>query len=254
MFFGISALVFAASAVVTVVWCGSMSSMPGMEMPGGWTMSMAWMRMPGQTWFGTAATFMGMWIVMMIAMMLPAVMPMLTRYRRAVRGASGARITHLTTVVGAGYFGVWTLCGVAAFLLGIALAQIAMRVPGVSRALPLATGFVVVAAGLLQFSPWKTQRLACCRNAPAQSLPTDAIAAWHHGLRLGLHCVHCCAGLTAVLLAVGVMDLRAMTFATAAITAERLAPAGERVAGIIGAALVVAGLFLIAESLLAYAL
>jgi len=48
-----------------------------MPMPGGWTMSMAWMRMPGQTWPGAAASFLGMWIVMMVAMMLPSLVPML---------------------------------------------------------------------------------------------------------------------------------------------------------------------------------
>src|SRR4029434_5949041 len=76
-FFGVSALLFAASAAVTIVWCGSMSSMGGMPMSGGWTMSMAWMRMPGQTWSGAAASFLGMWIVMMVAMMLPSLVPML---------------------------------------------------------------------------------------------------------------------------------------------------------------------------------
>ena len=48
-FFGTSALLFAASAALTTVWCGSMSTMGGMPMPGGWTMSMTWMRMPGET-------------------------------------------------------------------------------------------------------------------------------------------------------------------------------------------------------------
>ena len=43
-FFGISALLFAASAAVTIVWCASMSAMGEMPMPGGRTMSMAWMR------------------------------------------------------------------------------------------------------------------------------------------------------------------------------------------------------------------
>jgi hypothetical protein len=43
-FFGVSALLFAASAAVTIVWCPSMSAMGEMPMPGGWTMSMAWMR------------------------------------------------------------------------------------------------------------------------------------------------------------------------------------------------------------------
>ena len=48
-FFGLSALLFAASAVLTVLWCRSMSAMGDMPMPGGWAMSMTWMRMPGQT-------------------------------------------------------------------------------------------------------------------------------------------------------------------------------------------------------------
>jgi hypothetical protein len=57
------ALLFAASAAATIVWCTSMSAMGRMPMPGGWTMSMAWMRMPGQTWPGAAASFLGMWVV-----------------------------------------------------------------------------------------------------------------------------------------------------------------------------------------------
>jgi len=46
VFFGVSALLFAGSAAVTIGWCASMSAMGEMPMPGGWTMSMAWMRMP----------------------------------------------------------------------------------------------------------------------------------------------------------------------------------------------------------------
>jgi predicted metal-binding membrane protein len=80
-------------------------------------------------------------------------------------------------------------------------------------------------------------------------LPADAGTAWRHGLRLGVRCCHCCAGLTAILLASGVMDLRAMGVVAAAITLERLAPAGEYVARAIGAAVIVAGLFLIARAI-----
>jgi predicted metal-binding membrane protein len=76
----------------------------------------------------------------------------------------------------------------------------------------------------------------------------DAGTAWRHGLRLGRHCSYCCSGLTAILLVNGVMDLRAMAVVTAAITVERLAPAGERVARAIGAAIVGAGLLLIARA------
>lgn len=67
LFVAVSALLFAASVALTIFWCASMSPM-GMPMPGGWTMSMAWMRMPGQTGLGAAASFLGMWVAMMVAM------------------------------------------------------------------------------------------------------------------------------------------------------------------------------------------
>src|SRR6266513_1719947 len=106
-FLGVSALLFAASAAVTIVWCGSMSAMGEMRMPGGWSMSMAWMRMPGQTWPGAAASFLGMWAVMMVAMMLPSLVPMLWRYRQAVGRTGERRLGRLTALVGVGYFLVW---------------------------------------------------------------------------------------------------------------------------------------------------
>ena len=251
-FFGTSALLFTASAALTVVWCASMSAMGGMTMPGGWKMSMAWMRMPGQTWPGAAAAFLGMWIVMMVAMMLPSLVPMLGRYRQAVGTAGEARLGRLTALVGVGYFFVWTALGMAAFPLGVVLAAVAMQQPSLARAVPAAVGMVVLIAGALQFTEWKARHLACCReiSGRGRTLPADAGTAWRHGLRLGLHCTHCCAGQTAVLLVIGVMDLRAMAVVAAAITAERLAPAGERVARATGAVAFGAGLFLIARALL----
>jgi predicted metal-binding membrane protein len=104
-FFGVSALLFTASAAVTIVWCASMSAMGEMPMPGGWAMSMAWMRMPGQTWPGAAASFLGMWVVMMVAMMLPSLVPMLWRYRQAV-GRTGE--TRLGLLDDAGQRRRWT--------------------------------------------------------------------------------------------------------------------------------------------------
>jgi predicted metal-binding membrane protein len=256
-FLGVSALLFAASAAVTIMWCTSMSAMGGMPMPGGWTMSMAWMRMPGQTWPGAAASFLGMWVVMMVAMMLPSLVPMLQHYRQAVGRANATRLGPLTAIAGAGYFFVWAVFGMAVFPLGAALAAIEMQQPALARAVPTATGVVVLIAGALQFSAWKAHHLADCREASAFSRAevsasvgetADAGTAWRHGLRLGLHCSYCCAGLMAILLVIGIMDLRAMAVVTAAITVERLAPAGDRVARTIGAVVVVAGLFLIARA------
>ncbi|HKB98569.1 MAG TPA: DUF2182 domain-containing protein, partial [Terriglobales bacterium] len=211
-FFAISALLFVVSAAITIIWCGSMSAMGDMPMPGGWTMSMAWMLMPGQTWLEAAASFLGMWIVMMVAMMLPSLTAMLWRYRQTVERTSEARLSLLTTLVGVGYFSVWTLIGTAAFPIGVALATIEMELPMLARAVPIAAGVVVVIAGLLQFTAWKAHHLACCRTGSidGRTLPANANTAWQHGLHLGLHCSYCCAGLTVILLVIGVMDLRAM--------------------------------------------
>ena len=249
-FLGISALLFVVSVAVTIAWSGSMSAMEQMPMPGGWAMSMAWMRMPGQTWVGAAASFLGMWVVMMLAMMLPSLVPMLGRYREAVDRTGETRLGWLTALVGVGYFLVWTAFGILVFPLGIALAALAMQHPALARIVPIAIGVVVLVAGALQFTGWKARHLACCREAPgrAHPLPADGGTALRNGLRLGLHCTHCCVGLMAILLVIGIMDLRAMAAVAAAITVERLAPGGERVARAIGAVVVVAGLFLIARA------
>src|SRR2546425_5444505 len=248
VFFGVSALLFAASAAVTIVWCGPMSAMGEMPMPGGWTMSMAWMRMPGQTWPGAAASFLCMWIVMMVAMMLPSLVPMLWRYRQAVGGPGETRLGRLTALVGVGYFLVWTVFGMAAFPVGVALAAVEMQQPALARAVPIAVGVVVLMAGFFQLTAWKARHLACCQEAGRGPVSADAGTAWRHGLRLGLHCAKCNVGLMAILLGLGVMDLRAMAVVTAAITVERLAPAGERVARATGAVALGAGLFLIVRA------
>src|SRR2546426_6388040 len=192
---------------------------------------MSTMPMPGQTWLPAAASFLGMWIVMMVAMMLPSLVATLWRYRQAGLG-------WLTTLVGVGYFVVWTVFGMAAFPLGIALA----------RAVPIAVGVVVLMAGFFQVTAWKAHHLACCREAGRGPVSADAGTAWRHGVRLGLHCAKCNVGLMAILLGLGVMDLRAMAVGTAAITVQRIAPAGERVARATGAVALGAGLFLIVRA------
>ena len=249
-FLGISALLFVAGAAATIAGCASMSAMRAMPMPGGWTMSMTWMRMPGQTWMHAGASFLGMWIAMTAAMMLPSLVPMLSRYRRAIGGDGNARVGRLTALAGTGYFFVWTMLGLAIFPLGVAVATAAMQWPALAHAVPVAAGVIVVTAGALQFTAWKTHHLACCRGARGIGcmLPADARTAWQHGLRLGLHCSCACAGLTAILLVIGVMDLRAMVVVTAAIAAERFAPSGERVARVIGGGVVAAGLLLTARA------
>jgi len=203
---------------------------------------MPWMLMPGQTWSGAAASFVGMWVVMMVAMMLPSLVPMLWRYRQAVGRPGAMRLGWLTALVGMAYFFV--------FPLGVALAAAQMENPELTHTVPIAVGVVILMAGSLQLTAWKAHHLGCCRETPGRgrTLPADAGTAWRHGLRLGLHCTSCSAGLMAILLVVGVMNLRAMAVVAAAITVERLAPGGERVARATGAIVVGAGLFLIVRA------
>ncbi len=219
-------------------------------MPRGWNMSAMWMPAPGQTWPGAAGSFLGMWITMMVAMMLPSLVPMLRRYRQAVGGMGEPRLGWLTAVVGAGYFFFWTLSGVAIFPFGLMWAEAETWQPSLAQIAQIVAGLAVLIAGAFQFTRWKARHLACCREAPlcASALPADSNTAWRQGLRFGLHCGQSCANLMAILIVLGTMDLRAMTFVTAAITVERLAPGGQRAARVVGAIATGLGLLLVARA------
>jgi predicted metal-binding membrane protein len=210
------------------------------------SMSMMWMPMPGQSWPGAAVSFLGMWVVMMAAMMLPVLIPMLWRYREAVTTTGATRLGGLTAVVTIGYFFVWAMLGLVVFVLGAQLMTLEMQRPALARAAPILAGVVVLASGVLQFTAWKARRLACCRETPICDcvFPANVVTAWRYGLRIGLNCSYCCAGLTAALLAIGVMDLGAMAVVTAAIWLERLSPAGKRMARAIGAVAVATGILM----------
>ena len=220
--------VFASSAVATVVWCSSMAS--GMAMPGNWMMSMAWMRMPEQTWLGAAASFICMWALMMIAMMLPAIAPVLLGHRRPLR-------------VALAYFAVWTGVGAAIYPLGVALAMLEMRSNAVSRAVPIASACVIVAAGAWQLTRSKLRALARSRDRACCAIGRRPSGrdAWADGLRLGARCVRCCAAPLAVLVAGGVMAISVMAAVFVAITAERWAARPRAVVRAAGVAAIVAG-------------
>ena len=229
-----------AAAAATVAACGSMTG--GMRMPGGWSMSMAWMRMPRQTWPGAALAFEAMWVPMMVAMMLPSIAPVLW----SARGAEWA-----AAKVAAGYFLVWALVGLAVYPMGVGLAAAEMRWVGFARAAPAATGLVLLLAGLLQLTAWKTRELARCRPGSGCVLRASsprAGGAFRSGARVGVHCCLCCGSLVAVQLALGVMDLGAMAAVAFAITAERLAPRPATAARATGVVLLAAGALLFARA------
>jgi predicted metal-binding membrane protein len=196
-----------------------------------------------------AAGYLGMWMAMMVPMMLPSLLPMLARYHPSVGGAKGIHRHGRTALVALGYFVVWAVLGMAAYAAGEGILAVEMRWGTVARWLPVAAGVVIVLAGGVQGSAWKARRLAACREGSGcgcRPAPTY-LGAWRHGLGFGLKCSLCCGSLMVVLLALGMMDLVAMSGVTLAISAERLAPAPLRVARITGAAIVAIGVLAIAR-------
>src|SRR5712691_1569596 len=115
-FIAVCVLAFVAGVSATVYFCHSMCC--EMEMPGGWTMSMMWMRMPGQTWSASAIGFLLMWLAMMVAMMMPSALPMFLKTRRP-----WASLCYMMS----GYFAIWLAAGVGIYALGVAFATVAMR-------------------------------------------------------------------------------------------------------------------------------
>jgi len=243
------ALLFLASAGATVAWHAFPATWNAMALCGGGAPS-AWMRLPGQGWLGATAAFAAMWTVMMVAMMLPALAPALWAWRRAAEAAGHPRAPALAALAGAAYFCVWAAVGLALYPLGALWAAAQPRFPLLLAAAPAAAGAVALAAGAIQASRWKARHLARCRHVsgPLHGGPVDAAWAWRAGQRLGRHCLCSCAGPTLLLLAAGIMDLRAMAAVAALIALERLAPAGQRIARLGGLGMIGFGLFVLARA------
>lgn len=240
-------LLFLASASATVLICHAMADMGEVPMAGGWSMSTVWTPLCGGSWPAAAAAFLGMWTTMMLTMMLPSLTSALWRLRERAAEAGDVSPALFAMLAGLAYFLVWMALGLAIFASGAFLLESAMRLPQLARGMPFVAGLIVVAAGLFQISRWKLAQLGHCRQVSSRGV--GSAAAMGQGLRLGLACCASCAGLTALLLVGGVMDLRAMVVVALAITAERLALAGERVARAVGAIMLGAGVVQLVQAL-----
>jgi predicted metal-binding membrane protein len=234
-FLAIIAGLVLVSWAVTIRLCSQPACCTTISMPGGWSTSIMWLR-ADSTWLAKFGSFLVMWIVMMVAMMLPSLTPVLLDYRRALTESNLAEPALRPILVASGYFFVWTIFGVVLYPIGALTVTAIMRADAISRAMPLTGAFILVLAGMNQFAPWKSRQLACCRALSA------ADGAWRCGLRLGRHCVVSCFGLMLVLIALGVMDLTTMVVVTVAITAERLARNPARIARWTGAIMLIAGI------------
>jgi predicted metal-binding membrane protein len=233
-----AALLFAASATATALRLTSMAAMSGTPMPGGWTLSATWLPMCGRTWLQTALSFVSMWAAMTPSMMLPALAPMLWRECNAPT----IRYGWLIIFNAFSYFMIWLIAGMLIFPLGAAMASLAIRVPSIARAAPLAAALVVIAAGVLQCTSWKAKRLQSCHSILHCR---DAGSAVRAGMRFAVQCASCCSNWMAVLLATGVMNREATLIVSAAIAIERFASSREAFVRLTGMASIAAGVLLI---------
>jgi predicted metal-binding membrane protein len=223
-----------------------------MPMPGGWTMSMMWMRMPRQTELEAAALFVLMWLAMMVAMMLPSVLPILLVYRRVMIFRNERRSELQTFLACACYFIVWTAVGLVAYMCGVAIARLTMVSDWASRLAPFATGAALASGGAWQFTPWKFACLKHCRDPIhllARYLDRQAHGALGFGFHHGAYCAGCCWGLMLMMLAIGVMNLGAMILVAAIVAAEKLLPRSELIARCVGALAILAGAYIATRSL-----
>ena len=243
VFVAVCALAFAAGVTATVYFCRSMCC--EMEMPGGWTMSMMWMRMRGETWAMSALSFVLMWLAMMVAMMMPSALPTFLKTRR--------QWPSLCSVV-CGYFAVWTAAGVAIYLLGVVFAAIAMRSELFSRAVPLLTGALLIAAGAIQFTRWKMTHLSLCRSPSgcATSCPHNE-KNFRLGCKQGLACCICCATPMTIQLALGIMNPFVMIIVSLVIAAEKLLPRPTIVARLVGVSAMIAGVVFLCATFVRHA-
>jgi predicted metal-binding membrane protein len=173
------ALVIAATlAIAAGCWVLAVRQMDGMDMG-------------VATALGSFASFVGLWLAMMAAMMLPTAAPAVVRRARA--GIRGVPLFLAT------YLAVWTVVGIVAYLL--------YRPHGT-----LAAGLAVIAAGLYELTPAKRRCRRYCRERAGS------------GFEYGLHCLGSSAGLMLALVALGPMSLTWMAVVGAVVLEQKLGP------------------------------
>jgi len=193
------------------------------------------------------ALFLGTWVVMMAAMMLPAIAPFTVGVSRLMRARPHARgsVAWLTV----GYLVVWSAVGVLAYL--VVLGFNALAAGGTANGVR-AGAVVLLAAGAYQFSPLKQWCLVRCRSPLALVMKYGSRAARSRrgamaaGVSHGGYCLGCCWALMVVLLAAGVMSLAWMAGIAAVITVEKVVPGGKAISYVLGAVLVGLGATLLA--------
>jgi predicted metal-binding membrane protein len=211
----------AAAWVVTVLLARDMGNGPG-------TMGLA------------PLPFLGLWVVMMAAMMLPSVAPVAVLWARLISGASAGagRVARMGLFLG-GYLLTWAVVGAVAFAALAGTGRLLTASPTAARWLGVA---IFLAAGIYQLTPWKDWCLRRCRSPIGALMYYAGFKGRGRDLRVGLHhgatCAGCCWGLMIVLVAVGVMNVAVMAALAVVILAEKLWRHGKPFGQAVGVLLV----------------
>jgi predicted metal-binding membrane protein len=176
----------------------------------------------GLTWY------LGLWVAMTAAMMLPSAAPAVLLVDRLSPRATPRFLL--------GYVVAWTVYGAAAYLVTRAAHDAGL-------AGGRATGPLIAAAGVYGLTPLKRTCLRRCRNPLGFLMRHERHGPLATGVLHGGYCVGCCAGLMVLLLAVGMMNVFWMVVVAAVIAAEKTAPRGERLVTPIGVAIVCTGVW-----------
>ena len=204
---GLVALLFALAAAGWWWTAGQMQGMDG----GPWTD------------LGTFAWFVGVWVVMMAAMMFPSVAPTVALYSKLTRSRSFVAPLVFT----GGYLLLWSVVGVGAFVLAVAGGRLFGDVLAWDRAGRWVAGAVLVVAAVYELTPLKDVCLGKCRTPLGFLLGSwrDGLSgALQMGARHGAWCFGCCWALMASLFALGIMSVAWMAFVAGLIALEKLLP------------------------------
>jgi predicted metal-binding membrane protein len=224
------ALALSLFSLAALGWWWTAGEMRGMDM-GPWT------------GLGSLGWFVGVWLVMMAAMMLPSVAPTVALHARMTRQRSPLSPLAFT----AGYLLVWTAAGVVAFALAAGATSLvgdALAWDRAGRELAAAT---LLGAAVYEVTPLKNACLGRCRSPLGFLLGTwrdGPRGAVGMGARLGLWCLGCCWALMASLFALGVMSITWMAVVAGVIALEKALPWRRIATYGVAAGLLVAGLLL----------
>lgn len=213
---------------------------------GGSTSAMGDMGAEAMTHSVALGLFMVTWLVMMVAMMFPAIAPVVLLYRRWAH----TRGLGSTPSFVAGYLTIWGAIGLAFYGVLLALQN---WVPAESHSAVRVGAVLLAGAGIYQLTPLKDACLAQCRSplsfmmTHGPRLADGAFGPYKVGVMHGLYCLGCCWALMVVLVLLGMMNLVWMAFVAALILVEKVLPRGQVVARLMGMLLVVGAVVLFAR-------